>query len=950
MSAIVFLATGFNLNTGNSNFRIMNHPIVDDYDGFNNAYELLQAPPLEHYEVIPERSVNTESLIVMMQAKPTTGNLFEGSLFEIYTELESYILNHPSLDRVIQLDYSDPNNVKPKTITSFTSSWGTYYNNTADAVRGLADDSEPLPFPYSTYPPAATANLRTGLRIGLVDKYFGADNHKARALRIIVPLGGPFEGYNNTDISASAQETMLGNVMVDDFLPTLKKYTGRSDVTVVFWAPGIVDVIVDELLLGDASLAIGSLMVVWLYMWFHTKSLYFSTLGMFQMIVSFPVTYFIHKIIYGFYWMGILNFLSLFILLGIGADDVFIIVDAWKQSHGAGKRVNSTLASKMTFTWVRASKTMLVTTCTTAAAFFANALSEIPPIMEFGIFTGTLVIINYLLVISFFSAVLIIRHKYLRSYFFFCIPNRSVDCLPWILSDEEREEVNVRKASGDNELRWLERFFRSPYTKGLFKARYVVIGVFLVICAIAGYFATGISPDDKAAVFLPDDNLLQMFVAMTNDEFYSDPRVRSVKLHLVWGVKGVDREAADVTDVEDFGKTVYESAAEFNIDASNAVDVQVSVLNSCVKFFQLDGEDASQPLFRTDSRYCFMEAYQDYLEASNVTWPIAGDQFVDSLCDWRTAAKPDGEGTWESEIDCQGEGASRRIVWFHVWGVSTLPAAIPESRSRKVYDRVEALAQEIVDDPSTPSVLRRMFQTCSLYVGMQTESELVRSALVGIIVSLSVVLVALIICTNDILLTLWAFLSIAGIVASILGIMVMVGWKLGIIESICVAILAGLSVDYIVHLAVAFRETEITKAERQSGKPMRYLRVRNAVTELGISVLSAAITTLLSAALLLFTQVLFFVKFGQFMMIAIACAVVWAFGCFISFLFVWVPSRPPSFAPACFACYSHLSIASTFMFVDLFLCSRSGPYHEAHDVLVLVPVTLPLLQMLWRLR
>jgi len=39
----------------------------------------------------------------------------------------------------------------------------------------------------------------------------------------------------------------------------------------------------------------------------------------------------------------------------------------------------------------------------------------------------------------------------------------------------------------------------------------------------------------------------------------------------------------------------------------------------------------------------------------------------------------------------------------------------------------------------------------------------------------------------------------------------MIGWQLGVIESISVTILVGLSVDYIVHLAVGYVESRHSK-------------------------------------------------------------------------------------------------------------------------------------------
>jgi hypothetical protein len=53
---------------------------------------------------------------------------------------------------------------------------------------------------------------------------------------------------------------------------------------------------------------------------------------MLHIILSFPFAYFFIQVFLDIGKMGLLNFMSLFIILGIGADDIFIFVDAWKQS------------------------------------------------------------------------------------------------------------------------------------------------------------------------------------------------------------------------------------------------------------------------------------------------------------------------------------------------------------------------------------------------------------------------------------------------------------------------------------------------------------------------------------------------------------------------------------------------------------------------------------------
>jgi hypothetical protein len=75
--------------------------------------------------------------------------------------------------------------------------------------------------------------------------------------------------------------------------------------------------------------------------------------------------------------------LGLFVICGIGADDIFVFVDAWRQS--AVLLPHSTpLANRISWTHKRAAGAMFITSCTTAGAFLSNAVSEVIPVCLFG--------------------------------------------------------------------------------------------------------------------------------------------------------------------------------------------------------------------------------------------------------------------------------------------------------------------------------------------------------------------------------------------------------------------------------------------------------------------------------------------------------------------------------------------------------------------------------------
>merc|ERR1711988_1949600 len=127
--------------------------------------------------------------------------------------------------------------------------------------------------------------------------------------------------------------------------------------------------------------------------------------------------------------------------------------------------------------------------------------------------------------------------------------------------------------------------------------------------------------------------------------------------------------------------------------------------------------------------------------------------------------------------------------------------------------------------------------------------------------------VVVLLTTKQIIVALASMLTIVGVLASVLGSMVALGWELGTIESICLTILAGFSVDYVVHLAHAYVNAE--KTERAD-------RVRSALDEIGVSVFAGMVTSASAALALMICQLQFFYKFGVFLMLTVSISWIWA--------------------------------------------------------------------------
>lgn len=124
-----------------------------------------------------------------------------------------------------------------------------------------------------------------------------------------------------------------------------------------------------------------------------------------------------------------------------------------------------------------------------------------------------------------------------------------------------------------------------------------------------------------------------------------------------------------------------------------------------------------------------------------------------------------------------------------------------------IYEKWEELIDEV--DRDAPEGLKKSYQTALIgWVFMITEREFGDSAISGTIISLAFAFLVLILVTHNIIISIYSILTIGGIVLSVISVMEMAGWELGVAESIAIVILIGMSVDYVVHLANHYIESE----------------------------------------------------------------------------------------------------------------------------------------------
>ena len=127
----------------------------------------------------------------------------------------------------------------------------------------------------------------------------------------------------------------------------------------------------------------------------------------------------------------------------------------------------------------------------------------------------------------------------------------------------------------------------------------------------------------------------------------------------------------------------------------------------------------------------------------------------------------------------------------------------------------------------------------------------VSGALIGCLIAFFVIFAS----TGNPVVALFSTFSITCVLCSVVGTVTMAGWTLGTITAILISILAGFSVDYAVHLAHAFIQTP-GDAEA---------KVRGAFADMGVSVMSGMLTSVVASLPLFLCKIKFFASFGIFL-------------------------------------------------------------------------------------
>ena len=597
----------------------------------------------------------------------------------------------------------------------------------------------------------------------------------------------------------------------------------------------------------------------------YTRSLFITISAFTFIFFAVVVAYFIYGVVLRIEFFPFLNMLAVVVLVGIGVDDVFVYVSVWRQAkHERDTMTADQLAKTVIY---RATPSALASSATTAAAFFTGgATSDVIVLRCFGVFAGLAVTCHFVILAVAMPAVLVLSARGLTT-------RASIWCAHFSKLGRCASVVSCRV-----------NYFIACILPGLVdRFRYVIVP----LCSVLGVLSA-------VAIFvypqlqLPTSNEFQLFAADHPMEIY-DRHMKSrfwfsrssglgapvMPLTVVWGVRPT--ENLDRMDPLDRGTLAYDEHFEVGTPAARQF-----LLSFCrglrrSRYYRLE------PGMQLNN--CFLENFERYMHRD--CRDVHGGSLRPCCRERRDDRRPYNSSVFHqcirqyapslvksSTLFSSSRDAGPRFskttgsfVAMVVEFLSTEPFSLNYSNIGSFYAAMDAHVTEALR--SAPDGLRRGFVISYLdFYDLQHSLASGIPLSTGLAVAVAAGVAFLV--TLNLLVTLYAMVTVLLSICVTVAGLVCLGWRLNVVESVTVSVAAGLSVDFVLHHAVAYC-LAASRTDRQ-------LRAKDAARVVSAPVAMSAITTFLVGLCITPATILAYRQIGVFLMILVAAS--WFFATF----------------------------------------------------------------------
>eukprot|EP00106_Octopus_bimaculoides_P008387 XP_014775829.1 PREDICTED: protein dispatched homolog 1-like [Octopus bimaculoides] len=658
---------------------------------------------------------------------------------------------------------------------------------------------------------------------------------------------------------------IIRNPATDVFFEHIERQNLHEDNVELIGANfGIKEILFRKYLWSDSVWLIITAVSIFLAIWFYSLSLFITFMTFLAIFWSLVFAYFFYIFVLGIEFFPYMNMITIMIMVGIGADDTFIYCRIWNRTK-TEKTVKD--LEEMVITTLRhAVMSMLVSSLTTAAAFLANAISDIIAIRCFSIYVGISVMCNFFFMVTWMPATIVLHENHCskvhctgiitKTHFFSC----------------QRLTKGCKFVSNIS-----QKFFKEFLPNQIVKHPYILLlffGMVGIASAVIVFIYPGVKlPTKEKFQYFSSNHLLEVYdIKLWNHFWFEKAEIDAFPLMpitIVWGI--MPKDNGHILNPNDHGTLEFDN--QFSLESAAA---QTWLMDFCSRVRQ-------QPFYQNIPGYaitnCFFENFRHYMSTPcigkhrklqgccNITeFPYSAELlkrclevYIPILMDTPYI------GPYYTSYHLPGPRfQDRRMRAFFVEFSSTTPFTYAYEKLYAFYNEINEWVQNEIK-AAPPELSRGWFVSYLQFFDLQ--SSILHGLPIAMALSLSVAGAVIFLTTLNVLLSIFAMFSVIFTILTTVAFLILLGWELNILESVVITVAIGMSIDFTLHYSVAYRLSAYS--ERSS-------RVISSISSIGSAIAMASFTTFLAGLLMLPATVLVFRQFGIFLMIIISSSWLYA--------------------------------------------------------------------------
>merc|ERR1712151_331702 len=548
-------------------------------------------------------------------------------------------------------------------------------------------------------------------------------------------------------------------------------------------------------------------------------------------------------------FFGPVHSLLPFILLGIGVDDAFIIVNAFNRERKLSrqKENNNHIMHRTSKALARAGASISVTSATDLVAFAISSLSRLPALASFCGYAAVSITFLWFYASTFFSATVVLDERRLRDnrYECFCCFTRrnkkSNDADDNDNNDNECEKTIVDGGDGFEE-NAVSRYFRYYHGPAILSkiGKVIVLLFFSALLAFGIYGATQLSVEDTSREFIPSDSYLKNYLSSTDTYFPSE----GINLYVVFEVDNEEEIYLSRNELSTLYKR-FENLSTTPPYISEPIS-ETSYKNVITGYHNYLKQYGS-------NSYSIIDNNNNNITLDNDYWPTNQEDFITTL---KNYASFRGDGVQYAQ-DISYHPTTKKIQSIRIKleynrlvKTKSNGDIIDDSNSQiQAMDKTrEIVYEQWTKEAEETTSLPPAFTYSDKFLAIEGFKIIRRELFQNVALAIMAVGIIVLITVASPATALLITMTVAFCIIEILGFMYALGIAIDSVSVINIVLAIGLSVDYSAHVGHCFM------VKGNSNNNNNDERVIESLADIGAAVLQGAISTFLAVAVLLFSK------------------------------------------------------------------------------------------------